>query len=224
MSSQIGKEMRNATLRNQAKSMLKRVEDAEKAVAELHQGLTQVIEVIGKRLSNFEESTRFIEERLSAVVEILGAESVRDRVLDGRYQKAVKNNEMKRELIQKGVEAGYIFEKDVIGEKDCLVCTEYGKDGTVLGVPNFVVDVENLLPEYVKTLVGMPVGGKIPTLAEGTLEVLKVYQLDQQKYFEFQKAAQEAAQTTAPAPETDATPPVVDTAETGTGSDSDQTV
>lgn len=186
----MGKNVVKQGLRQQQRTLSERI-------ANLEQGLAQVLFKINQRFSAVEQKIATAAEVVDALVQLGSAEDVQQVITDKRVERARAQSAQEKASLDQGVTDGYIIPGEKIGERSILVGRYLDKEGTVEEPGRSQLVMPGIAPQYREKLLTQAAGYKLAIDNGGTFEVQAVYEVDEAKHRAFQEA--KAAEATAAA-------------------------
>jgi len=181
----------------QAQGLAKRLDALEQNFIKFLTGANQRLDAVNQRLS-------IAEEKLDGVITLNGVEDVTRVINELRVERAREEAEAEKASLEQSVKDGYVFPVDAIGEKSMVVCRHIDKDGNIAEPGRLQLIAPKFTPEFKAIALGQPAGSKLPMPnGNGVLEILEIYNTDDEKYKAFvaerQAKAQEAMRAQAQA-------------------------
>lgn len=150
------------------KTVIERVADLEKMVPSL---LESVNDSIRRR-------TDPTIQTLNAVVEILGRDSVKAKMVEQMEKQQSQELEARTSHLQAGVAEGRILKVEKISENSLVVSTETDSAGKVRHPGKFHLNFGEIAPQFQEKLLGRGVGERVELPeGQGTFEVVEIYEL-----------------------------------------------
>jgi hypothetical protein len=185
--------------RQQVKGLSERVTAQESALARVLMGINQRFQGVDGRLVS-------LEDKLGALIELLGEGQSVDELLMAKYKaKAEKEAADEKASLEEGVKDGYVLSVPKIEEKSLIVGVFMDKEGTVQHPGRAQLVMPGLSPKFKDQLLGKEAGFVIDLPNGSKFVVNEIYNVDDQKYAalqaEKQKAVMEKARAAAAADE-----------------------
>ena len=173
---------RQMSMRAKTKDALGRIQTLEETIPQIVQGVNQAFGEMNAGLSA-------AQERLEAVVKMLGTEQVEATIQETRVARAAAQAEAQKDAVAEAVKGGKLLAVDKIGEQSLVVGTEFDKENKAVGSGRVQLPFAGIKPEFRDQLLGKGTGASFD-LPEGKFVVNEIYD----------PAPEAPAPTEAPAP------------------------
>lgn len=160
---------KNLSQKNATKGALDRIAALEDSLPRIMQAMDQVLNQLNNRLDALEQVSE-------AVASHVGTEQVAATIVELRAKKAQDAADANAKSLAEAVEKGTVKLVDMVSEKALVVGRELDKDGNKVGSDPIQINYQQIKPAFQEQLLGQAVGYKLTTEAEGTFEVLAIYE------------------------------------------------
>lgn len=174
MSNNVNNQPPKTSLRQRTKDTAAKVQDFEKDLVTIVNGVN---EVFGKFQAQLESS----KEMIASLTELVGVEKVQEQVNKRKVERDNKARVEAETVVASLKEKEILTPLESITEKSFIVAREFDKAGTLKSPGRVQVSFEALVPEFKPKLEGQKVGFIVTTPEGGAFEVLEIYQVNEER-------------------------------------------